>query len=273
MDAVIRLLNVLLPMTYALAVAAYATDFARGDAAAVRVARRLMETVLALHAVYLGLRTAAFGHVPLASTEELLTTVALAVALVYVVVERRSREHRTGLFLVGVAFVLQTVSSAFIGDVAEFPAVLRSPLFGLHTGSAVVGYAALAVSAAYGVLYLLLYGELKRRRFGRVFDRLPPLEALARMSLRAVRVGLVALGVTIACGSVWAAAEFPRFLRDPKFLLTVLVWLVYAAALALHAARRWTGRRTIAVCLVGFVLLVAATLLARFALDSFHVFA
>ena len=48
-ESATRLLNTLLPMLYALAVAAYALEFFREDRLAGRVARRLMTVVLGLH--------------------------------------------------------------------------------------------------------------------------------------------------------------------------------------------------------------------------------
>lgn len=273
MDAGIRLLNTVLPILYGLAAVAYAADFFRGDALAGRVARRVLHVTLALHAAYLALRTAHYAHVPLSSPAEMLTTVALALALAYAFVERRSHVQKTGVFVVSLALLLQVVSSAFVGSVREFPPLLRSPLFALHTVAAVLGYAAFAVSAIYGLLFLVLYHDLRRSRFGIVYDRLPPLEVLAAMSLRAVHLGVVFLTLTIACGALWAAAEFPGFTRDPKFLLTLSVWVVYLAALALHRGLRWTGRRTIHVSLIGFALLVFSLIAARVLFDSFHVFA
>lgn len=272
-ETTIRLLNTLLPMLYALAVAAYALAFFRDDRLAGRVGRALTEVTLLAHATYLALLTMRFAHVPLASPAELMTTVAFASAAAYVYVERRSGVASTGTFLLSISFVLQTLSSAFIEPMASFPELLRSPLFAVHTVAAVLGYTGFCVSAVYGGLYLLLYWELKRSRFGLVYDRLPPLETLARMSLRAVVFGLAFLTVTIACGSLWAATEFPGFVRDPKFALTVLVWLIYAGAAWLHYVRRWSGRRAIRISLVGFAALVLAVLAARLVFQSFHVFA
>ena len=57
-ESATRLLNTLLPMLYALAVAAYALEFFREDRLAGRIARRLMTMVLGLHLVYLALLTA-----------------------------------------------------------------------------------------------------------------------------------------------------------------------------------------------------------------------
>lgn len=274
METLIRLSSAVLPVLYALAAVAYAADFfLRGDARAARAARVLMDNALGLHACYLALRTALYGHVPLASTAEVLTTVAFAVALVHVLVERRSQVQGTGLFVVSLVLMLQTLSSAFISSTPVFPALLRSPLFALHTISAALGYAAFVVSAVYGLLFLVLYHELRGSRFGLVYDRLPPLQALATMSVRAAAFGVALLSVTIACGSLWAGSQFPGFVRDPKFLFTVGVWLVYAVALAAYDRFRWTGRRTIVLSLAGFVLLVAALVVSRLFLETFHVFA
>src|SRR5437867_8923017 len=108
-----------------------------------------------------------------------MTTVAFAVALVYFYVEFRAKTHKTGMFLLSFSFVFQTISSAFISNTGDFPDILRSPLFGIHTGAAVLGYTAFAVSAIYGVLFLLLYHDLKASRFGLIYQRLPSLEILA----------------------------------------------------------------------------------------------
>lgn len=272
MIAVLHLLSTLLPMLYAVATLVYALDFFREDPFAGRAARPLLLTVVSLHGLYLVLRTVVYRHPPLASIYEVMTFIAFAVALVYLWVEYRSRTHKTGMFLLSFSFVFQTLSSAFIPDAVDFPAILRSPLFGVHTGSAVLGYAAFAVCATYGVLFLALYHDLKASRFGVVYRRLPSLELLARMSLRAAVFGVVCLAFTIGFGVVWAAREFPGFHRDPKFVLSVVVWCVFATAVSLHYALGWRPRRTIYLFLLGFSLMLFSAAAARFWLQSFHGF-
>ncbi len=271
MDSTLRLLNSILPMLYLAAVAAYVTDFVRGDPRAVRAARRLMEVTLLTHAAFLTLRPVHELHVPLASRADMMSAVAFATALVYVAVERFTGVERTGAFVVLFSFVFQTLSSAFVTYNAPFPEVLRSPLFAVHTLAAVTGYVALALSAIYSVLFLLLHRELKGGRFGMIFDRLPSLDTLARMSRRAAAIGVAMLAVTIVGGTLWASRTFPGFTRDPKFLLTVFVWVVYVAALVLHYVLRWGSRRTIGLSLVGFALFLISIVVSRL-LPSFHVF-
>lgn len=273
MLAAIHLLNTLLPMLYAVAAMNYSIDFFRDDPFARRMTRPLLGAVLASHTTYLVLRIAAFGHVPLASLAEVLTCVALAVAVVYATLEWATRNQRTGMFVMIVPFGFQTLASAFISDEAKFPEILKSPLFGLHTSTAVLGYTAFAVSAIYGVLYLMLYHDLKASRFGLVYRRLPPLDVLARMSLRAATLGIVFLSVTILAGMLWATQRSTSFAGDPKFITTLIVWTVYGAGLGLHYGLHWTGRRTIAVTLIGFTIMVVSLIAVRLWFTTFHVFA
>ena len=273
MQATLSLLNTLLPMLYGMAALAYMVDFFREDPLAIRVARPLLAATVILHACYLALRTGLYEHIPLASIHEVMTTVSLAVAVVYFYVELHAKTHKTGMFLLAFCFIFQTLSSAFISNTGTFPAILRSPLFSVHTLSAVLGYTAFAVSAIYGLLYLLLYRDLKTSRFGLVYQRLPPLDVLAMMSLRAAVAGLVFLTLTIAFGALWASQRFPGFWQDPKFIMTGVIWLVYGTGVALHYGLGWTGRRTIWLSLIGFTLIVLSVMAARFWLPSFHGFA
>lgn len=273
MQATINLLNTLLPMLYAVAATNYSIDFFREDPFARKLAGPLLRTVVCLHGVYLCLRTIHLAHVPLASIYEVMTIVAFAVAVVYLDVERRTKTRKTGMFVLLFSFVFQTISSAFISSTGEFPAVLRSPLFGVHTGAAVLGYTAFAVSAMYGILFLVMYHELKANRFGLIYQRLPSLELLASMSLRASAVGLAFLTVTILFGALWASQVFPGFYRDPKFIFTVLVWCVYTAGMGLHYGLSWSGRRTIYFTLAGFALIIFSMVAARLWMSSFHRFA
>jgi ABC-type uncharacterized transport system permease subunit len=55
--------------------------------------------------------------------------------------------------------------------------------------------------------------------------------------------------------------------------MTLGVWAVYVTGLALHFGLGWTGRRSIYVSLLGFVLAVFSVLAVRLLFTSFHLFA
>jgi ABC-type transport system involved in cytochrome c biogenesis permease subunit len=269
----IELLNSLLPVLYALCAAAYLLLFLKNDPLVQRIAPRMLTITLALHLADVTLRVVALRHIPLASIYEALTMIALALALVYKVIERSEKMPFTGVFVVTMAFVCQTVSSALINHTGEINEILRSPWFGVHTTTAVVGYVAFAVSAIYGVLYVMLYHDLKSRQFGVVYERLPSLEVLAQMNYRATLVGFWLLTLAIAVGIMWSFQAFGSVAwGDPKMWTTVAIWLAYAVYLIARHVAHWSRLRLVYVSLVGFGLVAISMLVVNALVRSFHSF-
>lgn len=272
MTLVLEFLTVTLPLFYALLAATYALVFFRDEPVAARVLKPALTTTLALHVLYITLRIVLFKHLPLATVFESFTMIGLALVLVYWIIERIVRNQNTGMFVLTLVFVFQTVSSAFIGHEGPINPILRSYWFGVHTTAAVVGYSAFALSAVYGTLYLMLHHELKANRFGIIYGRLPSLDTLAMMHERAALVGLVALTLTIIIGIGWLPRVFGWVLTDPKVLLTVAIWTVYVFVV-LAQRYGWMSRsRLIYVSIFGFVLLVFSTIAVNLWLRSFHAF-
>lgn len=272
MVLLLEFLAVVLPLVYALLCGAYALVFFRDEPAVARALKPTLTTVLLLHALYVVLRIMLFRHFPLATVFESLTMIAFALVFVYWIIERIVRNQNTGVFVLGLVFLFQTVSSAFIGHEGPINPILRSAWFGIHTTTAVVGYAAFALSAVYGTLYLMLHHELKASRFGIIYGRLPSLDTLATMHERAVLVGLVALTGAVVVGIGWLPRVFGWMLTDPKVLLTVTIWVLY---LLVVLAQRygWMSRsRLIYVSIVGFIFLVFSTIAVNLWLHSFHAF-
>lgn len=273
----LSVLNGLLPVGYLLALLAYVFVFAQPEGRAAWLAPAITWVVVGLHAAYLVLSGVVYRHIPLANTWESLTFIAWALALVYLVLEWQMRDRATGAFLLAGVLFLQILSTAFISHSREVPAILRSPMFGIHVTTAMIGYVALAVSALYGVMYLLQYRQLKHRQVGLLFQRLPNLETLSRLNLRALALGWSALTVAIVAGSIWAltlehAGQLhANLVVDPKFLLTLTLWFVYGVCLLGVWLFRWPKSTLASVTVVAFLLMVASSLTVTL-LPSFHDF-
>ena len=204
MDTTLAILNGFLPLGYLAAMVAYLGVFTEKTALE-RVATPLAWGVVLIHAAYLMLEAVAFGHVPVANTWESLTFIAFSVALVYLVLEWRQGERSTGVFVLAGALLLQTISSAFITHTQEVPEILRSSMFAVHVTAALLGYVGIAISAIYGIMYLLQYRQLKQQHVGVLFQRLPNLETLSRLNIGALGLGWIGLTLAIVAGMAWVS--------------------------------------------------------------------
>ena len=278
METALQLLNILLPLGYLLAALAYLVLFLEAPEWSRTWSTRLTAMVAGAHLVYLILATLAFQHVPVANAWEGFTFIAFAIAVVYLVLEWRSKDKATGVFVLLPILFFQVLSSAFVTHTREVDEILRSPLFAVHVTSALMGYVALSVGAVYGTMYVLLYRELKKHRVGLIFRRLPNLETLSRLNMGAVLFGWVALTVATLLGSIWADELMARgwleqsFYTDPKFLLTLFLWVLYGLTLGGRYLFRWPSRQLAFLSIVAFFLMLASSLAVNLVLPSFHQF-
>jgi ABC-type transport system involved in cytochrome c biogenesis permease subunit len=278
MMVVLELLNILLPLGYLLAVLDYLVLYIQEPRWSVRSAPRLARAVAGLHAVYLLLLTATFEHVPVASVWEAFTFIAFALTAVYLVLEWRLGNKATGVFLLAPAFLFQVLASAFLSPTREVSEILRSSWFGVHVTAALIGYAAFAIAAVYGVLYILLYRSLKGSNVGLVFRRLPSLDVLSKLSMSALAFGWVNLTLAIIVGVAWVSGLESSgqlagsFLSDPKFLSTLVIWTLYAICLAGRFAFKWPNRQLAVISVIAFVLMILSSMAVTLFVDSFHSF-
>jgi ABC-type transport system involved in cytochrome c biogenesis permease subunit len=277
-SVLLQLLNILLPLGYLLAVLDYLVLYTSRPQWSVKSATTVARSVAAVHGVYLILSAIAFEHVPVANVWESFTFVAFAITAVYLVLEWWLEDQATGVFLLAPALFFQVVSSAFLTQTREVDPILQSSWFGIHVTAALIGYAACAVAAVYGLLYMLLYRSLKGTNVGLIFHRLPNLEVLGRLNVSAMSFGWVCLALAILVGTVWARGLVVRgelegsLLSDPKFSTTVVVWVLYSLCLGGHYLLKWPGRRLAWISVVAFLLMVASSILLNVYVESFHSF-
>jgi ABC-type uncharacterized transport system permease subunit len=257
---------------YALAAAAYARTYIREGSAGDRLGPLALRAAVLVHIVYLTVRGTLEGHLPLASVYDFLSATGLSMAVVYLYVEMKEGVRTTGVFVLPFVFLIQIVSSAYGGVAATDPVPLRPVWFELHTLTAVLGYSAFAVSAIYGILFLILYRHIKANRFSHFFRRMPPLETLGQMNVRAAGGGLALLTLAIALGVGWIKRSGTGSLTDPKIWLTLAVWCVFAFSLLAYHRFGWRGPRAIYMSLVGFTTLLLSRVAVDLFFHSFHSF-
>jgi HemX protein len=257
-------------LLYGLATAAYATMFFTASERARRLASPLLLLAIGAHVAYLAWLTWRWEQFPAATVSQALSVVAFAIAIIYLFLEWLGGERATGLWLVGQVFVFQLLAVVLHEPQPPRRALFEHPLFGIHVFLALVGYAAFAVAASYGFLFLRLYRELKGSHFSVFYGKLPPLEVLERMMSGALIVGFLALTAALMDGIVWAELLAVDWQHDPMILATVATWVLYGAALLLRKTRRWQGRQTALASLAGLAVIVVSLVAVHALVIGFH---
>jgi ABC-type transport system involved in cytochrome c biogenesis permease subunit len=123
----------------------------------------------------------------------------------------------------------------------------------VHVVPSLLGLAALVLNFAGAVMYLLQERQLKRRRAGAMYYRLPSLETLDRLTYRALTLGFPFLTAGLILGLLWARSAWGSvFALDPFSLLSFAMWVVYAATLSGRVIGAWRGRRAAYFAVAGF---------------------
>jgi ABC-type uncharacterized transport system permease subunit len=268
-------------LLYTVAALLYLAHFVRRGVRAGRAATVTLVAAAIVHTFVLGMHTMQVGHIPLVGPGEAVSVFVWPLTLTYLYVEMTTEERAMGIFiapLLAVLFIIPLTSPY----PTERPALLDSPLFALHTLSALCAYAAFALACVVSVTYVLLFRELKRKQPGVFFARLPPLRALDSMNVRSVMVGWIFLTIALVVGIVWIgqarayAPDDPRLramsIYDPKILLAVLTWVWYGFQLYARRVIGWGGKRAAWLSTVGFAGIMTNLLLVAYLLHTSHNF-
>jgi len=221
---------------------------------------------VAFHAALLVLRGAWIGALPLVTNPEILSVMALSAAAVYWVTELASGDRRTGVFVFLLIFLFQYTSSVFLsGTYLGAGAGQAAGQVGwgrLHFLPASFAYTALAFAAVYAMLYLLGQRDLKQHRIGLLFDRLPPLELLGRMSWYALLVGFALMTATMVTGAVlFSRRGSPEQAGvetkvAAKIIIGSVAWVIYAVAVGGRLVGKWSVRRVSQIAAAGFLVVL-----------------
>ena len=264
---------------YAAAAAAYVVHFAWRDPRTGRLATSILAGGVVAHTFLIGMQTVQAGHAPLVGTTAAISAFVWLLALSYLYVEQTTDERAMGVF-VSILIVGLYIIPALDPTVSPRPPLLQSPLFTIHIVSVLFAYASFALAFVLGVTYVLLFKEIKAKHLGFFYARLPSLQSLDAMNARVVTIGWIFLTVGIAVGGIWAtqvqSSPDPRAqnmsVSDPKIMVALVCWAVYAFAFLARRAIGWSGRRAAWLSAIAFVIVLLNFVPIGFFLTKSHNF-
>jgi len=236
-----------------------------------RVASLCLAAGLVLHYYALLERAHAIHAVPYEDLWGSLSLFAWLLGATYLSLELVHQRRGVGPFALPFVIALFALSHFHRPVVHETTA--RGPLFALHVTLNILAYSAFALAFILSGIYLLQNRLLRDRKVGGMFWRFPTLDFLDRMSRSAVIVGIIALGLGVTFGFVWAHRLHGVYWSgDPKEVVSLLLFVIYAAYLLLGRTRAWRGARASALCVCNFVLVLFSYSIVNIYLSGYHRF-
>ncbi|HVP67455.1 MAG TPA: cytochrome c biogenesis protein CcsA [Anaeromyxobacteraceae bacterium] len=246
---------------YAVAAILYVLYFARPRHAALATAGKwILGAAFVVHGASIGLGCKEYGGMEFFSLRGGIVTIAWLAAGFYLFLQRLYRIPTVGAFVVPLVLVViaPTLLLSSPNLPASVPEGLRRPVLTLHIVTALGGVAVFCLAFVVAVMYLLQEREVKGKRFGALFSRLPSLDSLDQLNQRLVRAGFVVFTVALVLGAFMAHAVWKSAWEwDPQQVSSLVIWGLYGTMVQLRHTG-WHGRRYAALTIVGFLLVIGS---------------
>jgi ABC-type uncharacterized transport system permease subunit len=232
---------------YALASALLLAYLAGSNRRPAHAGAAVLATAFVLHLAHDVLRWRSYAVSPIGGVGPAFSLLGLLIVAGFLFVRRlRPKVEVVGAFITPVALLLLLASRAPTRETA-----VHGTWLAVHIGSNLIGMAAMSVAFAMAVAYLIQERQVKRRRLGTLFHRLPPLETLDNLSYRCLVLGVPALTVGVVTGHVVAARMHARGLPWQQYF-AMISWALFAAVLVLRLVAGWRGRRAAIGTILGY---------------------
>lgn len=215
------------------------------------------------------------GHAPLTNMYESVVFFAWTIVLLYLLMEWKFKTKVIGTFAIPFAFLAMAYAS-FAGDISKsinplVPALQSNWLIS-HVITCFIGYAAFAVAAALGIMYLLKKSTDKNGKDENITSHtLPPLAVIDDITHKTMVFGFIWLTAGIITGAIWANSAWGTYWSwDPKETWSLITWFFYAITLHARYTRGWSGTKIAILSIVGFFSVVFTYYGVNFLLSGLH---
>lgn len=215
------------------------------------------------------------GHAPLTNMYESVVFFAWTIILLYLLIEWKFKTKIIGAFAVPFAFLAMayaSFSTEINKEINPLIPALQSNWLIAHVVTCFVGYAAFAVAAALGIMYLLKNKAPESATTSTsLSSRFPPLEVIDDIIHKTMVFGFIWLSGGIITGAIWANSAWGTYWSwDPKETWSLITWFFYAIILHARYTRGWSGKKIAILAIFGFLSVLFTYYGVNFLLSGLH---
>ncbi|MGE4299899.1 MAG: inner membrane protein YpjD [Desulfovibrionaceae bacterium] len=249
----------------------FAGAFKLGDKAK-KTANMLAMAGFCVHTLLLGMSLAQ-QPLPSLSSAFSMQLLSWALLLVYFLVWWRLKLAFLAMTASPLALLLFALSLKATTH-SELPKSLSGLFFGLHIGALFASIALLAMAFGAGVIFIHLEKKIKTKAKISDFDKdLPALATIDKVNHVAVAIGFPLYTLGLVAGFVWATSAFDRvFSWDPKEVVALVTWFVFAILFHQRTMLGWRGRKPAVMAVWVFAITIFSLIGINFFVHTHHSF-
>lgn len=224
--------------------------------------------------ILLSMRLLRADGLPAFSRFDALSGYTLALSAAYLLLSAFRPTRGVAAILIPYAAVslLCGVSALRMGAGAPLP--VQGFWLVLHVLTAYAAFGVFTLASLNAVLYLVQDSNLKHKRLGLVWERLPSLETLDHLMSRLAGVAFLLLTISVVLGFVLVrrSGGGDEWFTDPKVLATITTWIILAVFVHMRASADRHGRGIALMALAGLACLLFAFVGVPLVADTLHAF-
>ncbi len=225
------------------------------------------------HTLYLGQQYYILGTAPVLTLKSSLSFFSWTIIGAYLVFHLKFRLMVLGSFIAPLAAFLMIVSSTIPDVEVTVRPIFKSMWLTVHVGTIFIGNGIFAVTFMAAIMYLIQEHQIKRKKFGSFYSRLPSLDTLDSINYYSLMYGFPFLTAGMISGSIYAQYALGTYWQwDPKEVWSLITWLFYATLLHQRLAVGWRGRRSAIMSVIAFLILLFTFIGASLWLSDYHSF-
>ncbi|MEJ2235577.1 MAG: c-type cytochrome biogenesis protein CcsB [Syntrophobacterales bacterium] len=273
MNDSLLLFSVITTLLYAVGTVGYLIYVIRTEKVIHRIAYGFLLAGFLSHTLGLAMLVSQIRQMPVTTLPQTFSLFAWAIVGSYLAFQVKFNIRILGTFVSPLAVVFMLLSSAIPGRVIPNSQLFKSFWLTLHVATMFIGMAIFALAFCAGIMYLLQERQIKSKNFGLLYRRLPSLEVLDSLNYVCLTFGFPLITIGLISGFVYAGAVWQSYWHwDPKEILSVVTWLIYAVLLHERLAVGWRGRRAAIMAIVGFSAILVTFVGTSMILEVHHSF-
>ena len=216
------------------------------------------------HTLVIVFRSQETGHGPYTTSFEVAIFFSWVMVLVYFFMSWKYKIKDLGSFVIPVVFLTLLYATFLSKEAVPFPESQFQILLTLHRTLSILGSVAFAMAFAAGLMYLIQEKQVKSKKLGIMYFRMPSLEILDNLNYKVIAVGFPLFTLGFVTGSIWNAQMNQLSLFSWDLVKTwplVIGWLLYGLLFFGRLLAGLRGKKSAQLSILGFVTIMLTYLL------------